>query len=87
MDELLQKFKKIASNVEEVSESLQSALGGSDGRTQINKLFDNINATAEKMASVSEVLERSFTRNEDNIDDILALGKDLRRLSREIRKR
>lgn len=84
MDELLQKFNHIASNVQEVTETLQEALGGSEGRNQMNKLFENINVTAEKMASFSEVLERSFTRNEDNIDDILALGKDLRRLSEKL---
>jgi phospholipid/cholesterol/gamma-HCH transport system substrate-binding protein len=81
IDELLQQFKKIAGNVENVTQSFKNTMGGEEGEQQIRTLFDNINRTAERMASFSEVLERSFVRNEDNINDILSLGKDFRRLS------
>ncbi|MCX5922846.1 MAG: MlaD family protein [Candidatus Dependentiae bacterium] len=84
IDELLQQFKKIASNVEDVTEAVQAAIGGEDGKAQMRVLFDNINKTAERMASFSDVLDRTITRNEDNLDDILALGKDLRRLAEKL---
>lgn len=84
MDELLLQFKKIATNVEDVTESFKAALGGTEGRDQLRHLFENLNHTAEKLSSFSDILERSFSRNEDNINDILALGKDLRRLAEKL---
>lgn len=84
MDEILQQFKKIASNVEDVTESFKAAMGGSEGKEQISKLFDNINNAAEKFSSFSDVLDRTISRNEDNINDILELGKDFRRLAEKL---
>lgn len=74
VDELLQQFKKIAANVEGVTESFKEALGGDEGKEQLRTIFTNLNSTAEKLSSFTETLDRAFTRNEENINAILELG-------------
>ena len=84
MDDLLHKFQAISSNVEQVTDSLKDVMGGEAGRDQLRSIFANLNITAEKMASFSDVLERSFVRNEDNLDSILSLGSDIRRVTEKL---
>jgi phospholipid/cholesterol/gamma-HCH transport system substrate-binding protein len=86
MDELLQKFKKIATNVESVTESLSGAIGGPQGEDQLKSIFDNFNNAAEKLASFSDVLERSFSRNEGHIDTFLEIGENIRRVADKLEK-
>ncbi len=81
MDELLQQFKKIASNVEQITDSFKEVVGADDGKQQLRSFFNNLSNTAEKLSSFSDILERSFVRNEDGINDMLALGKDFKRIS------
>ena len=84
IDELLKQFKKIATNVEDVTNSMRGVLGDVQGEDQLRSIFGNLSDAAERMASFSAVLERSFTRNEDNIDTILSLGNDIRRLAEKL---
>lgn len=81
IDELLHQFQKIAANVEDVTQTFKVALGGNEGQDQLRNLFTNLNSTVERINSISEVLDRAFVRNEDGVNDFLALGKDLRRLA------
>jgi phospholipid/cholesterol/gamma-HCH transport system substrate-binding protein len=81
VDELLHQFKKIATNVESVTESFRAAVGGVEGQDKMRSFFDNLERTAEKMSAFSEVLERSFVRNESNIDKFLEIGVNVQRLS------
>jgi phospholipid/cholesterol/gamma-HCH transport system substrate-binding protein len=80
MDELLNQVKVIASNVAEVTESFKDAVGGAEGKEIIRESFDNLHITMKKLASFSEVLERSVVRNEENIDAFLRVGGDLSRI-------
>lgn len=80
IDELLHSFKKITSHVEEITESFKEAVGGYEGKEQLQSIFANLSTTAEKMASFSVVLDRSFSRNEENIDAFLEMGQDIRRV-------
>ncbi len=81
MDELLQKFKKIATNVESVTESLSKAIGGVHGEEQLQATLENFNNASEKLASFAEILERSFSRNEGHIDSFLEIGENIRRIA------
>lgn len=81
IDELLQNFKKISEHVESVTESLKESIGGDEGKEQLRSIMNNLDTTAEKMASFSDVLERSFVRNEENIDALLEVGNTFNRLS------
>ena len=74
LDELLQEFKKIATNVSEITESFKEVVGGPEGRQQVQDIFNNIQTTVNRLASVGEVLDNSFSRNEEHIDAFLQIG-------------
>lgn len=81
IDEILKKFNDIATNVQEVTDSFRDAVGGAEGKENLRAIFENLNITAERMTSFSAVLDRSITRNEENIDAFLEIGQHVRRLS------
>lgn len=81
IDELLQQFKSIASNVQEITDSFKDAVGGDVGKENLRTFFENLSATTDRLASFSDVLNRSFVRNEDNLDQLLGIGSTLNRLA------
>ncbi len=74
VDELMQQFKKIASNVDEITESVKDVVGGPEGREQLQNIFDNVQTTVERLSSVGDVLDRAIVRNEDHIDNFMQIG-------------
>ncbi|MCK5633368.1 MCE family protein [bacterium] len=84
IDELMQQFKNIAAHVEDVTESFKDAVGGSQGKEQLQAIFTNLDRASQKIASFSDIVDRSLTRNEDNIDVLLGVGQDIKRLSQKL---
>ena len=82
-DELMQQFKHIAANVQDVTQTFKNALG-SGQQDQLTQLLENMSVAARNMASVSQILERSLSHNQENIDTILELGKDFKRISQQL---
>jgi len=80
-DELLHSFKKIAANVEDVTDTLRSAIGGSEGKEAIKEIMENLQNTSERMSAFSDILERSFSKNEDKLDSLLSVGEYVQRAS------
>ena len=74
IDALMQQFQTIASNVDEVTTTFKDVIGGAEGREQLQTIFDNVNTTVERLASVGDVLDRVILRNEDHIDNFLQIG-------------
>lgn len=83
-DDLLHSFKRIAANVEQVTDSLRSALGDSNGGDTLKDIVENVYQASERIASVSGVIERSLIRNEDNIDSFLEIGEHVRRVAENL---
>lgn len=81
LDDIFREVKVIAHNVREVSESFKDALGGPQGMDQIKSFVSNIENAAEKFSNVTNIIEKSFARNEDNIDAFLEIGTNVRTLS------
>lgn len=81
LDDLFREFKEIAGNVREVSESFKEALSGQQGSDQIRSFITNLENAAEKFSIVTNVIERSFVRNEENIDAFLEIGSNVRMIS------
>lgn len=81
LDDLFREVKMIAGNVRDVTESLRDALGGTQGADQIRSFVHNLENAAEKFSSVTNIVERSFTRNEENIDAFLEIGSNVRMLA------
>lgn len=81
LDEILYKFKKIASNVEEISDAFREAIGGPEGTENIREIFSNLKSVSSKMSTITDVLERSLTNNEENINSLLAIGGEFKRIT------
>ena len=84
IDELLRKFQKIAGHVEEVTRSFKDAVGGVQGRDQLRNIFDNLERASLKIASFSDIIDRSISNNEENINTFLAVGNDIKNLTRKL---
>jgi len=84
VDEILHQVKRISGNIESVTDSFREALGGYEGKEQLQSIVGNISTAADKIASLSETLERSFTHNEQNIQAFLEIGSNIRRLSEQL---
>lgn len=81
LDDLFREFKEIATNVREVSSSFKDAFAGPQGADQIKSFVCNLDNAAEKFSNVTNIIERSFARNEENIDAFLEIGSNVRMLS------
>lgn len=84
MDEVLQKVKTIASNMESITDSFNDVVGGVRGKEQLHDMMENLKSAAERLASFSESIDRAIGRNDENIDNLFALGADMRRLAEKI---
>ncbi len=80
VDGLLREFKTITSNVKEVSAAFNSALGGDVGSERLRGLVEHLSVAASHIASVSQVLERSFVNNEEHLATLLQLGSTINRV-------
>lgn len=81
VDELMRQFKNIAANVEDVTETFKGALGGAAGEDQLKSIFNNLNTTAERLASFSEIVDRAVGRNEQNLDAFFEVGPSVKRVA------
>lgn len=81
LDDLFREFKEIAGNVKQVSESFKEALSGPEGKDQLKMFVSNLENAADKFSTVTNIIERSFARNEDNLDAFLEIGTNVRAIS------
>ncbi|MFT6765453.1 MAG: phospholipid/cholesterol/gamma-HCH transport system substrate-binding protein [Alteromonas naphthalenivorans] len=82
IDTLIQKFGRVADNIEDITESVKATVGGVDGRIELKETFKNINVAADKIANFSTIIDRIATRNEDDINAVVG---DIREFARELR--
>lgn len=82
VDTLIQKFGKIADNIEDITDSVKATIGGVDGRNELRETFKNINVAAEKISSFSNIIDRIASRNEEDVNAIVG---DIREFARELR--
>lgn len=80
-DKLMNQFKQIATNVQDVTDSFKETLGTSQGKQMLRETSENLHATVERLASFSNMLERSFSKNEENIDALLHVGRDVAKIT------
>ncbi len=84
IDDLMHQVKKIASNVESVTNSMRAAVGGEEGKEELRIIVRNIDTVTKNFAEFSEIISRSFVNNESNIDAILQMGGQISRLTTRI---
>ena len=80
IDGLLREFSAIAQNVKEVSAAFSSTFGGDVGSDRLQTLVQHLTIAANHIASVSQVLERSFVNNEEHLTTLLQLGSTINRV-------
>lgn len=84
VDEIMHQFKEIASNVTDVTASFKNAIGGVEGQEQLKAVFDNLQMTVQKLSRFATVIDRTVERNENNIDSLLSVGVDVKRLAEKL---
>lgn len=67
VDELLFKFKNIATHVEQVTDSIKEAFTGQEKSEQLKSLIENLANASAKIDRISTSLDNVFTHNEDSI--------------------
>jgi phospholipid/cholesterol/gamma-HCH transport system substrate-binding protein len=67
VDELLFKFKNIATHVEQVTDSIKDAFTGQEKSEQLKSLIENLASASAKIDRISSSLDHVFTDNEDNL--------------------
>lgn len=83
IDELLQQFKQIATNVDDITGVIKDSIRGADGKAQFRQMFDNVSEAAEKIASFASSIDRIANRNEGDINEIVG---DIRALAHDVRE-
>lgn len=68
METLIRKFDSIATNIENLSSSLQNALGSNGQQNELKLIMHNIQQASSRIAVFTDVL----SRNERNIDQLLS---------------
>lgn len=82
VDDLLQQFKVIATNLEDITGSVKDSLYGPQGRGRVEEIMEDFHSAAERIASFSSSIDRIVTHNED---DIVGIIKDVRNFAGEMR--
>ena len=81
VDELFQKFKVIANNVEDITNSIKNVVG-SDGTDNLRSIITNFNTASSHLSAFSDSLERTISSNEQNLNSMISDFKDF---AKEIR--
>lgn len=81
IDEIMRQFKHIASNIEHVTDSLKNALGGVQGEDAIKQFVHNAGATFQHFASAAQTVATALSRNESQLDELLAIGTNFKHLT------
>lgn len=67
VDELLFKFKNIATHVEQVTDSLKEAFTGQEKSDQLKSMIENLSNASSKIDKISTSLDHVFTDNEESL--------------------
>lgn len=71
VDELLFKFKTIASHVEQITDSMKEAFTGSEKTDQLKTFVENMSGASAKIDKLATSLEKIVTNNEDAMVDVV----------------
>jgi phospholipid/cholesterol/gamma-HCH transport system substrate-binding protein len=71
MDDILFRVRDIAADVQEMTHSLKENFRIADSTGELKTMFQHFQLAAEKIASISQTLDRTLSVNEQNINGIL----------------
>lgn len=71
LDEILFQFKKIAANIEELSQGLKGAFGGPEGAARLQEMVHAFNAAAQQFTAVSARVDALVASQQGNVTSVL----------------
>lgn len=74
--DLIEQVKDIAGGVEDVVRSFRNTFGTRRGEDNLRVALDSVALATQRIANFSQVLERTLTRNESNLNSLLLDFKD-----------
>lgn len=80
--DLLEQFKEIATNMNDVVVSFKNTFGTRQGEENLRVALNSVSQASEKIASLSEVLDRTLHKNEQNINEMIV---DFKQTSHEFK--
>ena len=84
LEDLAQKVQHISSNIEDVTASLKSSVGGVEGAKQLQAIFNHLAQAAERIAAVTEKIDRALGNNVEHIDNMLKIGTQVQQLTQKL---
>lgn len=72
IDELLFKFKKIATHVEQITDNFKEAFTGEERAEQLKNTVESISSAAEKFDSLATSLENVIAGNEESLQSMIS---------------
>lgn len=79
IDDILHKVSNIATNMEDITGSMRDSFGGMSGKDSMQQSVENFNIAAEKIARLTEMLDRTLSHNEQNFNDMITDARDFAR--------
>jgi len=87
MDDLMRKFGKVGSDVQEVTTTLRKVLGGEEGQAKLKRIFDNIDKLAADLQGMAAENREGLRKVVANLETITtSLEKDLPPMVAEFRE-
>jgi phospholipid/cholesterol/gamma-HCH transport system substrate-binding protein len=83
LGDILEQFRDIASNIQDIVFSMKNVVASRTGEQQIRKTMHNLAEASGKMSDFSEVLDRTMKKNEEQIN---LLMKHLEKSSDSLQK-
>jgi len=69
--DLLEQFKDIASGIQDVVMSFKNTFGTRKGEENLKLALNSVAQASDRIANFSQVLERTLTKNEENMNNML----------------
>jgi phospholipid/cholesterol/gamma-HCH transport system substrate-binding protein len=83
VDDLIQQFKTVATNVEEITGSIKDSLVSPEGKQRMVDIMKDLHTTAARFASFSHAIDRIVSTNEDDVNGIV---RDVRVFASQMRE-
>ncbi len=92
LGDILEQFRDIASNIQDIVFSMKNVIASRTGEQQIRKTVHNLSEASGKMSDFAEILDRTMKKNEEQINLLMkhfersgdALEKAIPNVSQEI---
>ena len=83
VDDIMQQFKMVASNLNDITHSVKDSLFSQNGQARMTDIMQDVHAAAKRIANFSTTIDRLMTSSEDDVQGMI---KDLRSVAAEMKE-